>query len=115
MADVSVEPGEICCLTTTLNFVDAVMGAVWASAEGRTVVLILEEVVKDFGPLVETLASHRVSRFVLVPSLLDALARERAQASATVAPVSRLWTSSGEALSVDLVRRFPGPPCRGRV
>ena len=66
-------PGEVCCLTTTLSFVDAVWELFGPLLKGVPVVLIPDEVVKDFGPLVETLAASNVTRFVLVPSLLDAL------------------------------------------
>jgi amino acid adenylation domain-containing protein len=99
------EPGEVCCLTTTLNFVDAVWELFGPLLKGVPVVLIPEEVVKDFGPLVETLASNNVSRFVLVPSLLDALLENEPNLAQKL-PRLKLWTSSGEALAVDLVRRF---------
>jgi len=99
------QPGEVCCLTTTLNFVDAVWELLGPLLKGVPIVLIPEEVVKDFGPLVETLATNHVSRFVLVPSLMDALLENEPHLAGRL-PDLKLWTCSGEALSVDLVRRF---------
>ncbi|MGE3271705.1 MAG: amino acid adenylation domain-containing protein, partial [Chloroflexota bacterium] len=99
------QAGEVCCLTTTLNFVDAVWELLGPLLKGVPVVLIPEDVVKDFGPLVETLATNKVSRFVLVPSLMDALL-ENEPSLAQRLPNLKLWTCSGEALSIDLVRRF---------
>lgn len=99
------QPGEVCCLTTTMSFVDAVWELFGPLLKGVPVVLIPDEVVKDFGPLVDTLAAHKVTRFVLVPSLLDALL-EHEPGLASRLPHLTMWTSSGEALSVDLVRRF---------
>ncbi len=98
-------PRETCCLTTTLSFVDAVWELFGPLLKGVPVVLIPDEVVKDFGPLVETLAASNVTRFVLVPSLLDALLENEPDLAKKL-PHLKHWTSSGEALSVELVRRF---------
>jgi acyl-coenzyme A synthetase/AMP-(fatty) acid ligase/acyl carrier protein len=55
--------------------------------------------------LIQMLAEHRVTRIVLVPSLLRAMLETEPELGAR-APHLRLWVSSGEALGRDLVRRF---------
>jgi amino acid adenylation domain-containing protein len=99
------QAGEVCCLTTTLSFVDAVWEVFGPLLRGVPVVLIPEETVLDLGQLIGSLATNRVSRFVLVPSLLDAILEAEPRLQDRL-PNLRLWTCSGEALPVELLRRF---------
>ena len=62
--------GEVCCQKTYLSFVDSVWEIFGPLLKGMPTVIIPEEVVKDPHLLVDNLAAARVSRMVLVPSLL---------------------------------------------
>ena len=98
-------PGERCCQKTVLSFVDAVWEIFGPLLQGVATVLIPEPVVKDPRRLVAALAEARVTRIVLVPSLLQALLDEYEDLAARLPRLS-YWTSSGEALSADLAERF---------
>ena len=62
-------------------------------------------VVKDLPRLIETLAFHKVTRIVLVPSLLRAMLDAGAPLQERL-PLLRHWICSGETLPTELVRRF---------
>ena len=69
-------PHEVCAQKTTLNFVDAVWEIWGPLLKGIPLVLIPDAVVKDPIQLVDTLATHHVTRLVLVPSLLNVMLRQ---------------------------------------
>ncbi|GHO51756.1 non-ribosomal peptide synthetase [Ktedonobacter robiniae] len=96
---------EVCAQKTTLNFVDAVWEIFGPLLQGVRLVLVPETTVKDPQPFLDLLAQHRVSRLVLVPSLLRVLLESEPNLQARL-PHLRHWICSGEALSLDLVHRF---------
>jgi thioesterase domain-containing protein len=98
-------PGEIACLKTSLSFVDSVWELFGPLLHGVPTVVVPDEVVTDPHRLVELLGERRVSRIVLVPSLLEALLNTAHGLSERL-PALRLWVTSGEAVSVDLAQRF---------
>jgi amino acid adenylation domain-containing protein len=98
-------PEERCCLKTTLSFVDSVWEIFGGLLAGRPSVIVSEETVRDARLLVETLGRHRVTRIVLVPSLLRALLDAYPGLGERL-PDLRYWTLSGEALPADLAARF---------
>jgi acyl-coenzyme A synthetase/AMP-(fatty) acid ligase len=73
--------------------------------QGVPTVVIPDEVVRQPRLLIRTLVQHRVTRIVLVPSLLRAMLEVDPELGARL-PDLRLWVSSGEALRRDLVRIF---------
>jgi thioesterase domain-containing protein len=73
--------------------------------QGVATVLITEPVVRDPRRLVTALAEAKVTRIVLVPSLLRVLLDEHADLGERLPRLSH-WTSSGEALAGDLAERF---------
>ncbi|NEQ48313.1 MAG: amino acid adenylation domain-containing protein [Leptolyngbya sp. SIOISBB] len=96
-------PDEVCCQKTSMSFVDAVAEIFTPLLQGVPLLLTPDEIANDPAQLVPFLAQHRVSRIVMVPSLLQAIL--------SVPQVSqlahlKLWISSGEALSAELVQRF---------
>ncbi len=97
------EPDEVCCQKTSLSFADSIWEIFGPLAQGVPLVLIPDDVIKDPPLLLETLAQQKVTRIVLVPSLLRAILDSVADV-----PVPRLryWSSSGEALGADLAQRF---------
>ncbi|MCB0061669.1 MAG: amino acid adenylation domain-containing protein, partial [Caldilineaceae bacterium] len=96
---------ELCAQKTTLNFVDSVWEIWGPLLQGIPLVLIPDEVVKDPIRLVETLATHKVTRLVLVPSLLNVILQQGSDLQERL-PALTHWTTSGEALSTDLYERF---------
>jgi amino acid adenylation domain-containing protein len=99
------QPGEVCCQKTPLGFVDSVWEIFGPLLAGVPSVLVPEDAVKDPAWLVPLLAQERVTRLVLVPSLLGALL-ERFPDLGQRLPHLWLWTCSGESLSQELCRRF---------
>ncbi|MBV8349637.1 MAG: AMP-binding protein, partial [Mycolicibacterium sp.] len=67
--------------------------------------MIPDPAVKDPPRLVATLAEGRVTRIVLVPSLLRAMLEEYPDLGAHLPRLAH-WITSGEALTGDLVARF---------
>jgi amino acid adenylation domain-containing protein len=98
-------PGEIACQRTSLSFVDSVWELFGPLLQGVPTVLVSDEVATDQHRFVELLQEQRVSRIVLVPSLLEMLLDTTQDLSERL-PALRLWVTSGEAISVDLARRF---------
>jgi aspartate racemase len=99
------EADEICCQKTSLGFVDSVWEIFGPLLQGIQTVIIPDGVVRDPGPLVETLAAERVTRIVLVPSLLRAILDASNHLDQKLSRL-KLWVSSGEALGSDLAQRF---------
>src|ERR1051325_10199181 len=97
--------GEVCCQKTALSFVDSVWEIFGPLLQGVPNVIIPDEVLKDPESLVQTLAVNRVSRLVLVPSLLRVLLESVADIG-TQLPSLKLWITSGEALSPQLAQEF---------
>jgi amino acid adenylation domain-containing protein len=98
-------PGEVCCQKTALSFVDSVWEIFGPLLQGVPSVIIPTMVVKDVPRLFEMLARHKVTRIVLVPSLLRAMLDAGAPLQEQL-PLLRHWVCSGETLPTGLVREF---------
>ncbi len=99
------EADEVCCQKTSLSFVDSIWEIFGPLLQGVSLILIAEDVVREPGALVETLAQHGITRIVVVPSLLNAMIDVCPGLGARL-PRLRYWTSSGEALSQTVRDRF---------
>lgn len=99
------QPGEVCCQKTNLGFVDSVWEIFGPLLAGVPNVIIPQETMGDPEELLTTLARERVTRIVLVPSLLRMLLDHAPQLGERV-PQLKLWTCSGEVLPTDLAERF---------
>ncbi|AJR06622.1 non-ribosomal peptide synthetase [Photobacterium gaetbulicola] len=97
--------GEVCSHKTSLNFVDHVWELFGPLLQGVPLVLVDEETARNPSELATELAAQRVTRLVVVPSLLQAILDLPEQ---KLLPLQSLvhWTSSGEELPAALVRRF---------
>ena len=97
--------GEVCCQKTSPNFVDSIWEMFGPLLRGVPSLILDDATVRDPMELVAQLAEARVTRIVLVPSLMRLLLDTYAEM-----PVSlhrpRFWISSGEALTADLCQRF---------
>ncbi|HEY7221354.1 MAG TPA: amino acid adenylation domain-containing protein, partial [Candidatus Binatia bacterium] len=105
-------PNEKICQKTSLSFVDSVWEVFGALLRGVPTVIVPEMVAREPEGLVHYLARHRVTRVVLVPSLL----REILRLPNLGKRLARLkfCFSSGEPLPVELVAQFRRalPSCR---
>ncbi|MGA9508448.1 MAG: amino acid adenylation domain-containing protein [Candidatus Sulfotelmatobacter sp.] len=97
--------GEVCCQKTNLGFVDSIWEIFGPLLAGVPNVIIPREAVRDPEEMLRVLARERVSRIVLVPSLLRTLLDHARDLQARV-PDLRLWSCSGEILPADLAKRF---------
>jgi len=99
------ESGEVACAKTSLNFVDSVWELFGPLLAGIVTVMIPDEVAKSPHALISALAKHRVTRVVLVPSLLSPMLDAEPEIANRL-PHLKYWISSGEAISRDLIHRF---------
>ncbi|NEP55457.1 MAG: amino acid adenylation domain-containing protein [Symploca sp. SIO2G7] len=97
--------GDICCQKTSLNFVDSVWEIFGPLIQGIPTVIVPDKVVKDPQKLVATLECDRITRLVVVPSLLRVLLDAYKDLQLRL-PKLKLWISSGEALSTELLVQF---------
>jgi amino acid adenylation domain-containing protein len=96
---------EVCCQKTALSFVDSVWEIFGPLLQGVPSVIIPAMAVKDVPGLIAMLAKHKVTRIVLVPSLLRAMLGADAPLQQNL-PHLRHWVCSGETLPSSLVREF---------
>jgi amino acid adenylation domain-containing protein len=96
---------ETCCHKTPLGFVDSVWEIFGPLLGGVRAVIVPDEFLRDIDLFVALLARHEVTRIVTVPSLLRALLGVIPDLAARL-PKLTLWSTSGEALSAELVCRF---------
>lgn len=97
--------GEVCCQKTSLNFVDSVWEIFGPLLQGVRIVIIPDSVVKAPQQFIEILASNKITRLVVVPSLLRILLDTNTHLQQRL-PQLQLWVTSGEALSHNLLQKF---------
>ena len=97
--------GEVCCQKTNLGFVDSIWEIFGPLLAGVPNVIIPQAAVRDPEEMLQILARERVTRIVLVPSLLRTLL-DHARNLQTRVPELKLWSCSGEILPADLAKRF---------
>ena len=98
-------PDEVCCQKTSLSFVDSVWEIFGPLLQGTASVIIPDAILKDPFLFVQTLGAHKVTRLVLVPSLLRVLLETVPELQQKL-PQLKVWVTSGEALPADLVEKF---------
>src|SRR5207245_7717328 len=89
------EAGEVCCQKTNVGFVDSVWEIFGPLLAGVPSVILPQEAVLDPEELLQILAEERVTRIVLVPSLLRALLEHAPNLEGRV-PEGDGWAGSGE-------------------
>jgi amino acid adenylation domain-containing protein len=97
--------GEVCCQKTTLSFVDSICEIFGPLLQGVPLVILDDDSVKDPKGLVAALSAHRVSRIVLVPSLLRVMLESNDDLARRL-PDLRYCVCSGESLPVELAAAF---------
>jgi amino acid adenylation domain-containing protein len=96
---------EVCCQKTSMSFGDSIQELLGPLLQGIQIVLIPDSILKDLPRFVQTLAVHRVTRLILVPSLLGTLLDIYSDLQDRL-PSLKLWFVGGEALASDLCQRF---------
>ena len=99
---------EICCFKTALTFVDSI-AEIWAPLLKAVPIVVVPKIItQNPEAFVATLESHRVTRLVLVPSLLSAILNFVGGSKSPSRPLQhlRLWVCSGEVLPPQLLRQF---------
>jgi len=97
--------GEVCCQKTSLSFADSIWEMFGPLLQGIPVVLVPDKVVKDPKLLIGALSANKVTRLVLVPSLLR-LILESGEDLAQQLDALRYCVCSGETLPVELAKSF---------
>ena len=97
--------GEVCCQKTSVNFVDSIWEIFGPLLQGVPLVVLEDECVKDQSRLVASLSEHKVSRIVLVPSLLRFILESDQNLAERLSHL-RYCFCSGEALPADLASAF---------
>ena len=97
--------GEVACQKTALNFVDSIWECLGALLQGVPTAIIPDEILRDPEAFVRALGEARVTRLWLVPSLLRVLLARFPDLERRL-PALRFWVTSGEAIPLDLYRRF---------
>ena len=99
------QPREVCCQKTSISFVDSIAELLAPILSGVPVAVIPEADSKNPERLIGLLKAHRITRIVLVPSLLSAI-MEAEDDLAHELPDLKLWVSSGEALRTGPAGKF---------
>lgn len=97
--------GEVCCQKTALSFVDSIWEIFGPLLQGVPLVIIADDVVKDPSGFLAALSTNKVTRLVLVPSLLRAIMESTADLAAELSDL-RICVCSGETLPPELAREF---------
>ena len=96
---------EVCCQKTAISFVDSVWEIFAPLLRGISTVIISNATILDPELFIETLAHHKVTRIILVPSLLRLFLDNYSHLTKKLSQI-RLWITSGEVLPVKLVQSF---------
>lgn len=99
------ENGEKCVCKTSIGFVDHICEIFSPLLHGVPFVIIDRENLVDIGKFIGTLGDQKVTRLLVVPSLLRAILY-KIKAGSLELPDLKLWTTSGEMLPPELVDQF---------
>ncbi|MBC1235669.1 non-ribosomal peptide synthetase [Nostoc sp. 2RC] len=97
-------PEEVCCQKTAISFVDSVWEIFAPLLQGIPTVIISNATLLDPQLFIEALAHQKVTRIILVPSLLRLLL-DNYHLTKKLSQL-KLWITSGEALSINLAKTF---------
>ncbi|MCA9157770.1 MAG: amino acid adenylation domain-containing protein, partial [Planctomycetales bacterium] len=99
------DDNDVWAATTGITAIDSVWEMLMPLISGHRTVLVDTEVVRDPWALIDLFATQRVTRIVMVPSLLRVLL-DACPNLAQRLPILRYWYLGGEAMPVDLHDRF---------
>lgn len=102
------DEGEVACFKTSLTFVDSI-AEIWGPLlAGKPLQIVPKEVVQDTERFISLLDECKITRLVLVPSLLKAILEilKSKGMKDTVLDQLKMWICSGEVLSSRLLLDF---------
>jgi amino acid adenylation domain-containing protein len=99
------QPGEVCCQKTALSFVDSIWEIFGPLLQGVPLVILDDDTVKDPARFITALSNARVTRLVLVPSLLRVMLESDDDLAERLQHL-RFCVCSGEGLPVELAAAF---------
>ncbi len=108
------EDGEACCLKTAIAFVDSIWEMFGPLLAGVPSVILNDQQARDPAALRDALAKHKVSRLLVVPSLLREMLDWNTDFNAGLPHLTRIFTS-GERLPADLAVRMGRAASRVRL
>lgn len=106
------EPQEVGCFKTALTFVDSIPEIWGPILSGKPLQIVPKEVLQDTEKFIEVLEGAKVTRLVLVPSLLKAIltifnqCKRRNNCTPSLLTYLKMWVCSGEVLSSELLLDF---------
>ncbi|MDM1553026.1 amino acid adenylation domain-containing protein [Chryseobacterium indologenes] len=98
------EDHEICCSKTSIGFVDHICELFSPLLKGVPLCIYQKEEVIDIPLFIQRLSEDRITRLLVVPSLLRSILNED-EAAQKLKDI-KVWVTSGEELSFELVNRF---------
>jgi len=108
------ESGEVCCAKSSFSFVDSIWELFGPLSKGIPTVLLPAALNRDPINLIQALNTHRITRLVLVPSLLRTIL-EAHRSDERLLPNLKYWSVSGEHLPGALVNEFFKKAPNGRL
>ncbi|MEH2193603.1 MAG: amino acid adenylation domain-containing protein [Nostoc sp.] len=96
---------EIACHKTAISFADSLWEIFSPLIQGLPAVIIPDAIVKDTRLFLETLAQCKVTRIILVPSLLRLFLESYSEQTKNLSHL-KIWITSGEAVPLDLTQTF---------
>lgn len=96
---------DICCHRTSIGFVDHIAEIINPLLKGVPLVIVTESQSGNTGHFVDMLIEYRVTRVLLVPSLLQSILQLNTEKLIQLTNLRYIF-SSGEALGVALARQF---------
>ena len=99
------EAEEICCHKTAISFGDSMWEIFGPLLQGLPATIIPDSIVKDTRLFLETLAHQKVTRIILVPSLLRVILDSYSELIKNLSNL-KIWITSGEALTLDIIKTF---------
>jgi len=99
------EINEVLCQKTSLNFGDSIWEIFGPLLQGMKLVLVDDRDAKNPENLIQVIAKHRVTRLVVVPSLLHSMIEDYQDLLAGLQSL-KIVVVSGEALSSQLIEAY---------
>jgi amino acid adenylation domain-containing protein/thioester reductase-like protein len=96
---------EVCCIKTSIGFVDHIWEIFGPLLKGIPSVLIKKKELLDLGQTIEKLAANHCTRIVLVPTLLNEILNYGPRFLSRLEKLD-MWSCSGEELKYNLVNKF---------
>jgi putative pyridoxal-dependent aspartate 1-decarboxylase len=99
------QASDVCCAKTSISFVDHIWEFFGPLLKGVPLVFFKKEELLEVPAFIDLLAHHKVSRIVLVPTLLREMLSHQEQCREKLQRLT-LWISSGEALKQNEVDKL---------